>query len=342
MEPLVSILIPAYNAESWVSETISSAINQTWSRKEIIIVDDGSADQTLAVAKRFESSNVKVVGQQNAGASAARNKAFSLSQGDYIQWLDADDLLECDKLANQLTIARRDGSKRTLLSSAWGRFMYRPRKAKFVPTSLWCDLSPIEWILRHLEQNVFIQPAAWLVSRELAEIAGPWDTRLTNNDDGEYACRTVLASDSVRFVPEARTYYRTLIGSSLSNNRSAKKLESMWLSVELIVGHLWKRDKSPRAKEACLKYLGDVLIFFYPERPDLVQRAKSLAATLGGDLAVPKLPLSYDWLDRLFGLSTAKRAQAQYNRLKWTLIRTWDQALAALEKENLPQASRKS
>jgi glycosyltransferase involved in cell wall biosynthesis len=342
MEPLVSILIPAYNAESWIPETIGSAIHQTWNRKEIIVVDDGSTDQTLAVAKRFESSNVKVVAQSNAGASTARNKALSLSQGDYVQWLDADDLLECNKIAKQLEAAR-DLSRRTLLSSPWGRFMYRPRKAKFVPTCLWHDLAPLEWVLRHLEENVFIQPSAWLVSRELIEAAGPWNTQLSNNDDGEYACRTVLASDGVRFVPEAKTYYRTLIASSLSNNRSARKLESMCLSMELIIGYVWSREKTPRASAACLKYLRDALIFFYPERPDLVERAKTLAATLGGELAAPKLPLRYDWIDRLFGLSTAKQVQANYNRVKWSVIRAWDRALARMENQNFSaQICRKS
>jgi len=335
MEPLVSILIPAYNAESWISDTVTSAIHQTWSRKEIIVVDDGSTDQTLAVAKRFESSNVKVVGQSNSGASAARNKALSLSQGDYIQWLDADDLLECNKIAKQMEVAKH-GTKRTLLSSAWGRFMYRPRKAKFLPTPLWCDLGPIEWVLRHLEESVFISSMAWLVSRDLVEVAGPWNTQLSNNDDGEYACRTVLASDGVRFVPEAKSYYRTLIGSSLSNNRSPRKLESMCHCMELIIGYLWNREQSPRTSAACLKYLRDGLIFFYPERPDLVRRAKTLAATLGGELPAPKLPIRYDWIDRLFGLSTAKRVQANYNSVKWSLIRGWDQALACLEKESLP------
>jgi len=343
MEPLVSILIPAYNAESWIPDTIASAINQTWSRKEIIIVDDGSSDQTLAVAKRFESSVIKVVGQPNAGASAARNKAFSLSQGDYVQWLDADDLLDCRKIASQVEAAKRHGSKRTLFSSAWARFMYRPRKARFVPTALWCDLSPVEWILRHLEQSVFIQPAAWLVSRELNEAAGGWDTRLSNNDDGEYACRTVLASDGVKFIPEAKSYYRTLIGSSLSNNRSGKKLESMCLSIELIVSYVCNREKTPRARDACLKYLRDALIFFCPERPDLAQRARGLAASLGAELETPNLASKYDWLERVVGLSTAKRAQANYNKIKWTLVRSWDQALSLLEKENLPtEVCRKS
>src|SRR5438046_10172982 len=131
---------------------------------ESIIEDDVFTDQTLAVASRFESSNVKVVRQANAGASAARNHALSLCQGAYVQWLDADDLLECNKIAKQLEVAIGHGS-RTLLSSAWGRFMYRPRKARFVPTALWCDLPPVEWVLRKLQEKACIQPAHWLVSR---------------------------------------------------------------------------------------------------------------------------------------------------------------------------------
>src|ERR1700745_2003056 len=98
MKQLVSILIPAYNAEAWIADTIKSALEQTWSRKEIIVVDDGSTDQTLAVARQFASNEVAVVTHENQGAAATRNHAFSLSQGNYIQWLDADDLLSPDKV----------------------------------------------------------------------------------------------------------------------------------------------------------------------------------------------------------------------------------------------------
>jgi glycosyltransferase involved in cell wall biosynthesis len=97
--PLVSILIPAYNAEPWIAETIGSALAQTWSNKEIIVVDDGSSDQTLRIAKLFAGKTVSVVTQVNQGAAAARNRAYSLCQGDYIQWLDADDLLDRDKVS---------------------------------------------------------------------------------------------------------------------------------------------------------------------------------------------------------------------------------------------------
>src|SRR5262245_46738697 len=107
MKALVSILIPAYNAEKWIADAIKSALGQTWPNKEIVIVDDGSRDRTFSIAKQFASGRVRVVSQQNQGASAARNKAMSLCQGDYIQWLDADDLLPADKIARQMEIAEK-------------------------------------------------------------------------------------------------------------------------------------------------------------------------------------------------------------------------------------------
>jgi glycosyltransferase involved in cell wall biosynthesis len=103
MNLLVSILIPAHNAENWIADTIRSAITQTWVRKEIIVVDDGSSDRTADVARRFASKEVVVISKKNQGAAAARNHALQFCQGDYIQWLDADDILAPDKIERQLT-----------------------------------------------------------------------------------------------------------------------------------------------------------------------------------------------------------------------------------------------
>src|SRR5580765_3587457 len=208
MKPLVSILMPAYNAEEWISESIESALAQTWDNTEIIVVDDGSSDGTLAVAQRYASPNVTVTTQPNQGAAATRNKAFSLCKGEYIQWLDADDILAPDKVARQLDALAQHPSQRTLLSSSWARFMFRHQHARFTPTALWADLTPTEWLIRKMEENVYMQTATWLVSRELAEAAGPWNTQQLGDDDGEYFCRVLLASDGVKFVPESKVFYR--------------------------------------------------------------------------------------------------------------------------------------
>src|SRR2546426_684326 len=165
MQPLVSVLIPAYNARATIADTLRSAIRQTWRRTEIIVVDDGSRDDTRSIVEAFAGDGVRVVTQDNQGAAAARNKAFSLSSGDYIQWLDADDLLALDKVATQMQGLEECPNGRTVLSGSWAYFFHRPSRAIFRPTGLWCDLSPLEWLLRKIEQNVYMQTATWLVPR---------------------------------------------------------------------------------------------------------------------------------------------------------------------------------
>jgi glycosyltransferase involved in cell wall biosynthesis len=331
MRPLVSILIPAFNAEEWIAETIESALKQTWDQKEIIVVNDGSTDRTLEVAQRYEAKRVCVTTQPNQGAAAARNRAYTLSRGDYIQWLDADDLLAPDKIARQVLALERGLSRRTLLSSAWGRFFYRCDRAAFMPSGLWRDYAPLEWLLYKLDRGLPMPNMTWLVSRELAEAAGPWDTRLSLDDDGEYFCRVVLASDDIRFVPEAKAYYRNTGSSSLSHSGgSNRKLESLLLSIQLHIGYLRALEDSQRVRAACLSYLSICLPFVYPEHPEFVRRLQDLAAGLGGELKTPGLSWKYAWIQKLFGWGAAKRAQAGYNAVKATTAKALEKALFKL------------
>ncbi len=332
MKPLVSILIPAFNAQEWIADTLRSAIAQTWHRREIIVVDDGSTDQTLAIARRFEADQVRVVTQQNQGAAAARNQCLSLSRGDYIQWLDADDLLSPDKISRQVEALDRGVSKRTLLSSGWAPFLYRYYRAEFVPTALWCDLSPVEWLLRKMEQNLHMQTATWLVSRELSEAAGPWNTQLLGDDDGEYFCRILLASDGVRFVQGARVYYRKPGSGSLSHiGRSERKMVAQLKSMEMHIGYLRSLEDSDRVRAACVRYLQNWLINFYPERLDLVKKAEDMAKDLGGELKEPSLSWKYSWIKPLFGWKLAKRARLMLPEVRAAITRSWDRAMFRVE-----------
>ncbi len=332
MNPLVSILIPAYNAEEWIAETIQSAVMQTWPRKEIVVVDDGSKDLTTEVARRFASSQVKVVSKENEGAAATRNYALQLSQGDYIQWLDADDLLSPDKIERQLSALQGHEGEGILASSAWGYFNYRPRRARFVPTSLWQDLSPIEWLIRKMGENLHMQTGTWLTSRELAEAAGPWDTRLLSDDDGEYFCRVLLASKGTRFVPRGRLYYRATPSSRLSHiGTSHKKKDAMVVSMKLHVQYIRSLEESERVRKACLAYLQNWYENFYPERPDLIAELQTLATELGGCLEEPRLRWKYAWMKPIFGFEAAKRAQMTLPEIKALLRRKWDKAMYELQ-----------
>jgi GT2 family glycosyltransferase len=331
MSPLVSILIPAYNAERWIAATLRSALSQTWPAKEVIVVDGGSTDNTLAIARRFESSVVRVVSQSNKGAGAARNTALKLAGGDYIQYLDADDLLAPDKIAVQMDVAGRT-TNRTLLCSGWGTFLYRPSKARFSPTLLWTDLTPTEWFLRRMRQNLHMQTATWLVSRQLTEAAGPWDVRLSLDDDGEYFCRVICASDGIRFAPFAGVFYRDAAVQRLSTiDRSKEKLRSQFLSIKLQIQHALSVDDTEEMRAACVKFLQIWLLCFYDVRKDLADELEQMAIRLGGRLQVPQLRKKYRWIQQLAGRRAARRTQDLLPRAKWRLIRVWDFALWSFE-----------
>lgn len=328
-KPLVSILIPAFNAQQWIADTVRSAIGQTWERKEIIVVDDGSSDQTVAIVRQFESDNVRVVEQENQGAAAARNTAFSLCHGDYIQWLDADDLLAPDKIARQMAIIDHNIGKKTLISSGFGKFLFRWETARFVPTGLWEDLSPTEWLLRKMRDNLFMQTATWLVSRELSQATGPWDTRMLSDDDGEYFCRVLLKSDGTRFVPDAKVYYRAFQFNSLAHvGRSERKKVALWLSMQLHIEYLRSLEDTPRTREACLAYLQRNLISFYPERADIVREAERLAAELGGTLSPPNLSWKYSWIKTTFGWAAAKNTAMRVRNIRWSSEKFLEKAVS--------------
>jgi glycosyltransferase involved in cell wall biosynthesis len=341
--PLVSILIPAYNAEEFVAESIESAVAQTWPRKEIIVVDDGSRDRTGEVARQFASKEVLVVSKENGGAQVARNHAYRLSQGDYIQWLDADDILAPDKVERQLAVLRETDSPRILLSSPRGWFYYRTERAQFVPNSLWQDLSPVEWLLTKMGENLPMQTATWLTSRELAEAAGPWDTRLHRDQDGEYFCRVLLASEGTRFVPEARVFHRIAPSCRVSYiGASDKKKDSLLLSMKLHIRYLRSLEESERVRKACLVYLQTWYGAFYPERPDLVAELQALAEQLRGQLGTPSLPWKYAWMRPIFGWKATKWAQITLPELKESCIRRWDKVMYRLQDRSASTTDRAS
>lgn len=324
MKPLVSILIPAYNTEKWIGATINSVIAQTWPHKEIIIVDDGSTDSSFHIAKKFESKSVKVVTQENSGACVARNKALSFAQGDYIQWIDADDLLAPDKISQQLKKGNDGQNSRILLTSAFGTFFSHYQKAKFKPNSLWRDLSPVDWMSIKFSEIVWMNPATWLVSRKLADMAGQWDERLLMDQDGEYICRVVANSETVKFVKSSKCYYRIGNIGSVSMNKSYKAAESYLLAARLCINYLRSLEDSERVRAACLKFLENRLVVFYPDKHELIQKANELALELGGELSLPTERLVYYLIRKTFGLNMARNAKKMVLKTKTSVHKIWE------------------
>ncbi len=106
---LVSIIIPTYNCEKYIEEAVKSCINQTYKNIEILVIDDGSTDNTKEVLKEYIDSNkIKYIYQKNSERSTARNNGLDNAKGEYIQFLDSDDILKVDKIEKSINIFEKD------------------------------------------------------------------------------------------------------------------------------------------------------------------------------------------------------------------------------------------
>lgn len=106
--PVISVIIPVYNGAKTVRETIESVLNQTYHDFEIIVINDGSQDDTLAIINSIQNQKIQLFSYPNAGLSASRNRGFARARGEFIAFLDADDLWTTDKLESQLTALQQN------------------------------------------------------------------------------------------------------------------------------------------------------------------------------------------------------------------------------------------
>lgn len=305
----VSVLIPAYNAAPYIEQTLASVLAQTWPNLEVIVVDDGSRDDTLAKAQRYASDKVQVVSQPNAGASAARNRAFALATGDYIQYLDADDLLHPNKLKAQLDCLAQHPEAR-IAASAWGMFYDVPDEQSLRPTVLWQDYhDPVQWLVTAWENGVWMQPSAWLTHRSLIVAAGPWDEQISLHDDGEFFSRVLLQTQHIPFCAAAKSFYRKGLSDSLSSIRSEKATKSHLAVCESYEKSLLQARNDAHTRLACANNYQRLIYGDYPQYPAVRAVAAARVQALGGSTARPFATPAFRVLNGLIGWRMSKYLQ---------------------------------
>lgn len=267
--PKVSIIIPVYNSERFLAETIESALNQTYPNIEVIVVDDGSWDSSLKISQQYESIKLKVHSQANSGASAARNKGFELSTGEFIQYLDSDDILAKDKIENQIKVLLAE-SEPAIASCPWGKFKSHVDEANFKSQKVWADYKPIDWLVDSWTDGGMMQTACWLTPRSIIIKAGNWDEALSLHDDGEFFTRVLLMSCKIKFCNDSLVYYRTGLDTSLSQTKNNKAIESAFKVSTSFESHLLLNEDSLRTRKACIQHYVNFIKMFYPARKELM------------------------------------------------------------------------
>lgn len=232
-KPLVSVLMPVYNGEKFLATTIKNILAQSYNNIELIIVDDGSTDASYNIATSYANADerVKVFTQSNAGAWAARNRAFDESTGEYIMYMDADDLLSLQKIERQVQFLMENDTS-TVISSEWDIFYHDISEAKFPQRNIYKNYErPIDLVTDMLNTGNMMQTSCWLMTRELIKDTGGWDKDITINDDGVFFTKVLTLASKVIFCPNAHVYYRRGHESlSTSDIYSESKLQALFYS----------------------------------------------------------------------------------------------------------------
>lgn len=277
----VSIIIPEYNSAKFISETLDSVINQSYSNWECIVVDDHSTDNSVEIIQRYCKNypgKFTLFTNPRKGVCAARNVGFEYSKGDYIQYLDADDLISYNKLEVQLNLI--SNNQDVLSTCYWGRFFkniddYVPEnQCSFKNYNSSIELLQEIWLKEEMFAN-----SVWLTPRNLIEQAGSWNEELLVNQDGEFFLRVLLHAKKILFSDKAHVYYRTGDNNVVSKSFTEEKLASRLGSYKLYEKIL-EIDTTQRTKQALVKNYKDFIYRNYPKNMHLTNQAKEYIKSL--------------------------------------------------------------
>ena len=221
---LVSIIIPTYNRKALLVEAIECCLKQSWTNIDIIIIDDGSSDGTEEwVIERLQANwpkdQVRYVLQENKGASAARNHGLGLAKGEYIQFLDSDDLLMPDKLVKQMDLLEKPENTTVACCYCYGLMgeNFTALSSNALERIGYFETDPIKFI-RQLSSRLVhgMQTSAPLWRRDFLLSQQGWREDIGLGDDLEYHIRLLPNANSLLFIDEALFFVRVHPDARLS------------------------------------------------------------------------------------------------------------------------------
>jgi glycosyltransferase involved in cell wall biosynthesis len=250
----ISVVIPAHNAERTILETIESVQKQTFSDFEVIVIDDGSTDQTRELVESIADERVKLFSYQNGGVAVARNRGISHATGEFIALLDADDLWTPDKLELQLAALQK--YPEAGIAYSWTYFKYEEDeysyadKSSFFEGNVYADL---------LVKNFLHNGSNPLIRRKAIESVGEFDPACVPCEDWDFYLR-IAARWPFVLVPEPQILYRQSSGSASSKVEVMEKslifvIEKAFQVAPLNLQFLKKQSLSWVYKYAAQQYL---------------------------------------------------------------------------------------
>jgi GT2 family glycosyltransferase len=304
MTPLITIGIPSFNSARWLGQAIESALGQSWPEKEIIVVDDGSTDDSAAIARRF-GDRVQIIVTENRGGNHARNQALRASKGDWIQFLDADDYLEPDKLSRQLAETNEGAETDVLYSPTWIEDLGKgTREAS--------EIDPRYDLYGQLLSWQLPQTGGALWRKTALESLGGWKVGQPCCQEHELYLRALQAGLRFRFAPTPHAVYRIWSEQTVCRRDPrqvihvrTKLMDALqdWMQARA----LWTSDHSRIAGQAFFEMARTLAKYDLTEADAYFRERKSRGLI---HLAGPAAPRAYRLAHRLLGFTGAEKLAA--------------------------------
>jgi glycosyltransferase involved in cell wall biosynthesis len=304
--------MPAFNAEDYILNAVNSVLNQSYNNIELIVVNDGSTDRTEEILRGIHNPKLKLVTTINKGQCAAANLAFHHSKGEFVKFMDADDIISADFIENQVKVLKGDLNK--IASAKWGRF-YNNDLSTFQlnPETVWRDMKPIDWLVESLlSGHNMMQCGLWLIPRAIVVKSGLWNEDLSLINDFDFIIRLLLQSHEIKFAPGSILYYRSGISGSLSNQTSRQAYQSACMSTQLGCSRILNFENSYRTRKVCANSYKLWEFACYPNYPDLsLQMANECKKMGGSNMQYPAGGIT-KMLIQIFGWKLTKILKLKY------------------------------
>lgn len=278
---LVSVIIPAYNAEDYILQCLESVLKQTHTNLEILVVNDGSTDATLEIVQTIQDSRVVLINQENRGCSSAKNSGLANATGSFIQYLDADDVLSPDKIEAQLRKIRTSQNSIAVCKTIVFHYDIDQNLGEIDTEALKKEGSGLTFLLRLMGSDgvpAMVQPNAYLLPKEIADKIGDWNIGISPSpdEDGEYFARALLAAENVYFT-EGINYYRKLSDQkSLSQVHSYQRALNLLKTVELKFKHVFNVEKSKRTEKLFQLNITQVAYQYGNDYPQIIKASEHI------------------------------------------------------------------
>lgn len=272
--PLASVIVPAFNAEQTLANTLESLRHQTLGDFEIIVIDDGSTDATASIASAFPDPRIRVFSLPNGGLAAARNRGLERANGRYVSFLDADDMWTADKLeAHVRTLKARPGA---VVSYSWTAIV--DADGRFLFAKMPCRYEGI--VHRELLVDLFIGSGSNVtVDRERVSITFRFDESLRVAEDWDFLLR-LAREHEFAVVPRYQVLYRLVVGSLSSRVREMEKTLLRSAEREFAAFAPSLDSLRPRTEATIREFIATQCLLRGAPPLDLVLAARMLAGAL--------------------------------------------------------------